>query len=199
MECPPAPDSPSPAIKLEGILPEIQFPPPVTSAQTTQTPQPIKEQPPPNVELKTQYTLTIQEGVTSSPGEKLNGGRDNKQALPRHVVGATIQPVLPNSTKPSKNSHVATYYVVAKLLGKKNKLEYSEVETLEQVPLRQESQSLWTATFDNMIVQFASHNFGRKLFVRFLLFEGESKNPLTYCDTASFETITRRGTESRGT
>jgi hypothetical protein len=88
------------------------------------------------------------------------------------------------------------YLVLAKLIGKKNKVEYAEIEKLEQSGLRY-MNGHWMALFDRLIVQHASHNYGQKLFIRFTIVDGFTLQPIAYCDTASFETITRRGQESK--
>jgi hypothetical protein len=132
------------------------------------------------------HTLTVIEGFTSTPTDKQSGGRDNKQPLRRHVVNVTLP----------QNAQANQYLVIAKLIGKKNKVEYAEIEKLEQSGLRF-SNGQWISVFDRLIIQHASHNFGQKLFIRFTLVDGFTLNPISYVDSAPFETITRRGQEKR--
>lgn len=67
---------------------------------------------------------------------------------------------------------------------------------MEQSGLRFQNGN-WTCTFEKLILHHASHNYGQKLYLKFILIDGFTLKQYASIQTASFETITRRGKESK--
>lgn len=92
--------------------------------------------------------------------------------------------------------NLAHLLIVCSLYGKKNQNEFVELEKLEQSGLRFQNGS-WSCTFEKLILHHASHNYGQKLYLKFNLIDGFTLKQYASIQTASFETITRRGKESK--
>jgi hypothetical protein len=126
-------------------------------------------------------------GLTSSHG-KVIGGRGNKESLPKQIIklGDNLPPVY----TPSK------LVINAFLYGhKKGETKPTKIESLEVEKSLNESNGSWTATFEKIVLKHSSHHNGQKLFIRFYLFDSESKKTLYKVDSSTFETITKRGIE----
>lgn len=155
-------------------------------------PKPIKEEEEKKVVLtpllqNTSNLLKIEQGIITQQNERVLGGRGNKEPLQRHTL-------LLNALLLPKNYSPENLIVKARLCGLKKNQSIVEIETLAQTNFIQNNNE-WKCDFDNMVIQHASHNNGQKLFIRFSL---EHKESLLYrIDTASFETITKRGIEKK--
>jgi len=131
-------------------------------------------------------TLKIIEGFASSPHEKQYGGRENRLSLPRHVIGIDLP----------LNYQTNHLLVVCSSHGRKTQNELVELEKLGQSGLRLTNGQL-TCTFEKLILHHASHNYGQKLHLNFSLVDGFSYKEYGSVQSASFETITRRGKEKK--
>jgi len=136
--------------------------------------------------------IRLVEGFNKPVKEKQLGGRDNtKHPLPRQVVELSAKQ-LPPGSNPAVISVRAVVMGTDRVTRKSNKLAVLHEKPF--VKIGSPPTERWVATFDDIIIQFASHNNGQKLSLRFELLDAEKK---TVCsiDSHGFETITKRGIE----
>lgn len=133
--------------------------------------------------------MYIAQGFYYQPRDKQLGGKDNREALPRHVVKVNLNLFKPH-LRPSK------LRIKASLYGYKRLSRHTmELDSFGEQPLTNLNGD-WGAVFDSLIVKHSSHNHGQRLFLRFVLLDDSGKE-LCSVDSSEFETITRRGIESK--
>ncbi|KAL0485340.1 ankyrin repeat-containing protein with IPT/TIG domain, partial [Acrasis kona] len=138
--------------------------------------------------------IRLVEGFNTPVKEKQLGGKDNsKHALPRQVVELAYSKLPPNSDPEALTvrasvlgyDRMARTRAILGMLSEKRFIEMCD-------PSQQHSR--WLASFDDLVVQYSSHNNGQKLSVRFQLLDANMK-PVCFVDSHEFETITKRGLE----
>lgn len=144
--------------------------------------------------------LTIIQGIKKATSAKQPGGKGNKKALPRFVIETNI-------SKYSKSNSIVQLAlkeqlaIEALLIGNKDGVE-TELDTIASTFVRIDKGEAATATkfttsFASLVVKFASHSYGKRLFVRFCLMDKECNVSLGQVDSGTFETITKRGIEKQ--
>jgi hypothetical protein len=156
--------------------------------------------------VKTGKSICIAEGFSTPPLEKVPGGKDNRKPLPRHIIAVDLTALPTPYEFTSAASHVGSLIVRASLMGYKrlsSAREEVHLTTLETIPLIKAAKlamNLYHLHFENLVVNYSSHNHGQKLFIRFSLVDATkpSEDPeICFVDSSVFETITKRGIESK--
>jgi hypothetical protein len=136
--------------------------------------------------------IRLVEGFNTIVKDKQLGGKDNsKHPLPRQVIELTYSKLPPNSDPEALTvrASVLGYDRLSRtrsILGNLSEKRFVEAGS---GPMKR-----WLAIFDDIVIQFSSHNNGQKLAIRFQLLDANMK-PVCYVDSHEFETITKRGLE----
>jgi hypothetical protein len=137
-----------------------------------------------------QNYLRILEGFNNQNIKKQPGGKDNiKDVIDKQIIEL--------NDKSLKNIQINTLTCQASVVGyDKMKREKVILSLLSEKTFQQTNDKRWICIFDNLIVKFSSHLNGQKLLIRFTLFDSK-KNILCFLDSYEFETITKRGRDSK--
>ncbi|KAG2393385.1 hypothetical protein C9374_006916 [Naegleria lovaniensis] len=136
--------------------------------------------------------IKLVEGFNKPVKEKQIGGRDNtRHPLPNQVVELDVSK-LPPGSNPSVISVRPVVMGVDRITRKTNRLAVLNEKPFVRVSTQ--PMERWIVVFDDIIIQFASHNNGQKLSLKFELLDAEKK-VVCSIDSYGFETITKRGLE----
>ncbi|EFC49553.1 ankyrin repeat domain-containing protein [Naegleria gruberi] len=138
--------------------------------------------------------IKLVEGFNKPVTEKQIGGRDNtRHPLPRQVIELDV-------TKLPQDSNPAVISVRPSVMGiDKSTRKNTALAVLGEKPFVKASShpvERWVAIFDDIVIQFASHNNGQKLRIKFELLDAE-KRVVCSIESYGFETITKRGIEKK--
>lgn len=132
--------------------------------------------------------IKLVEGFNKPLKDKQIGGKDNtKHTIPTQTVELAASKLPPNSDP-------SVLCVRASVLGYDRSARTKIIlGHISDKPF-EERASKWISVFDDIVVQFSSHNNGQKLALRFQLLDADKK-PVCHVDSYEFETITKRGLE----
>jgi hypothetical protein len=138
--------------------------------------------------------LRMVEGVDLDTSHKYLGGKNNTQ---HYMPVQTIE--LNWSSLPQAYHDTATHHLTcrASILGYDKQSRCMTVLgrlSCDKPFVHDQKQNRWFAKFDDILVQFASHNYGQRLCLKFELID---QGQITLADIQSkeFQTITKRGLE----
>jgi ankyrin repeat protein len=136
--------------------------------------------------------IRLIEGFNKPLKDKQIGGKDNtKHCIPTQIIELCTNKLPPNSDP-------AVLSVRASVLGfdrvSRTKVILGHISDKAFEEKGAGSNARWLSVFDDILVQFSSHNNGQKLALRFQLLDADKK-PVCHVDTYEFETITKRGLE----
>jgi len=155
------------------------------------------DEPAPLIAPQVEDMFTLISGFTNDTVNKVSGGKDNREPLPRQTVRVNLRLV-------PKHHSTSNLLVKASIMGfNKNQEPKVVLGDVGKIYLSQNMKTQHDVVelgFDNIVVTQSSHNHGQRLFVRFSLMDiSNRKDPIIIgqVDTKSFQTITRRGKQKQ--
>jgi ankyrin repeat protein len=136
--------------------------------------------------------IKLVEGFNKPLKDKQIGGKDNiRHTIPTQVIELAVNRLPPNSDPSvlSVRACVLGYDRVSRSRVILGQISEKGFEEKGKAP-----NSRWLCTFDDLVIQFSSHNNGQKLALRFQLLDAD-KRIVCHVDSYEFETITKRGLE----
>ena len=131
--------------------------------------------------------IRLVKGFHTPVVEKQLGGKDNvRHTLPEQVVELQCD-MLP----PEANPQALSVRVSVMSFSKSAKTHVKLAE-LHEKPFVYNHPDRWISIFDDIVVQFSSHNNGQMLFLQFELLDA-NKTVVCHIMSHGFETITKRG------